>query len=186
MLKDIEVLRYTDITDFIWCATRYLLRKIEDKEVIPKKDLENIVSAYALIDKREKRVENILSEVFCVARSIPSEDKRLRYTIEVSRALLNKKYLSEDGKGPSYDREGLEVIKEHKDIINALYLYACHYAIGRRTYVTGEALDWTKAYSDILTKKTKTKVLKRLQSEKDLGDDCDVKSWEEVKNILTK
>lgn len=79
---------------------------------------------------------------------------------------------------------------EHIDLsetVNFFYKYAILYAVGRRTYITSEAVVWTENFKDDLSKDTINEIIEYITEKISInraGDPCDVESWEKVLEIL--
>lgn len=68
--------------------------------------------------------------------------------------------------------------------LNYLYLRAIMYSLGRKTYITGVAKEWTEEYLPLLNKKTKEEVVRLIENHHNLGDQCDIDNWQIVKELL--
>ena len=69
-----------------------------------------------------------------------------------------------------------------KDVdTGAIAVCALRYCIGRRTYMPSLVVDWVKRHWVVFSENDKNVILRDLQQEVDsgrnLGDDCDIKTW---------
>lgn len=159
-----------DFTDMIWSASRYVYNDYEKK--IKKEEIELFLNSFNYIDVySENRIESMKREYYNVLNSsFPHNREALIMFIE---KLDNIKNIKED--------------KDEKKakVLNLAYLFAISYAIGRRTYVTLEAVDWTNEFINILTLETRKKIRKIIENCHDKGDSCDIENWEKILKIIT-
>ena len=63
----------------------------------------------------------------------------------------------------------------------AIALCALRYCIGRRTYMPSLVVDWVKRHWAAFSENEKNVILRDLQREvdsgRDLGDSCDIRTW---------
>lgn len=78
----------------------------------------------------------------------------------------------------------VEEIQFNDRQLNYLYLRAIMYSLGRRTYITGVAKEWTEEYLPLLNKETTQEVVKLIENHHNLGDQCDIDNWQIVKELL--
>lgn len=75
-----------------------------------------------------------------------------------------------------------------KNSIWTMYISAIRYALGRHTYITSEAQDWTKAVKPHLTlsqrKQVYDEILAHLVYNYENEYDCDIAAWKETMLIL--
>ncbi len=65
-----------------------------------------------------------------------------------------------------------------------IWICSLRYALGRRTYITGVVADFIIDKLDELTPKTKSVMIRDIESCDDYGDDCDKESWINLLNKL--
>lgn len=76
-------------------------------------------------------------------------------------------------------------IKETEEATEILYRAAIKYALGRRTYITSDALDWTINCVDWISLSTVESLIETIEEairEGRAGDSCDIYSWE--RNVI--
>lgn len=83
----------------------------------------------------------------------------------------------------------IEIDSDLKDIV----ISALRYAIGRRTYITGETTNFIINHSELIDERVKTIMIKDLEEYFDLrhskfynDDDCDYQNWIKLYKHLLK
>lgn len=66
-----------------------------------------------------------------------------------------------------------------------IVLCALRYALGRRSYVVGDVCRYIMSLGD-LSNHFKEVAITDIDSCKDLGMDCDIKKWKDLKEFLNK
>ena len=67
---------------------------------------------------------------------------------------------------------------------NFLILCTFRYCLGRRTYAPSYFKDILKENLSIIDRNTRNIILKEIEEETNLGDNCDITTWREVEEIL--